>query len=57
MDPVLAAGLVELAKVGLQGFFLSMRLSGKTPQEIEAIYQAERSAFYAKDPGTLPEVK
>ena len=49
-------GLIELAKTGLQAFFSAMRLAGKSSEEIDEMYQAEKAYFEAHPPDTLPEV-
>ena len=48
-------GLIELAKAGLQAFFSAMRLAGKSQEEIEEIYQAEKAYFEAHPPESLPD--
>jgi hypothetical protein len=56
MDPILAAKLIELGIVGLQGFFTLMELSGKTPEEIDQMYLEEKIKFESRPPEGLPNV-
>lgn len=49
-------GIVELGKLGLQAWFQSMRLAGKSEDEISAMYQAEKTEFEANAPPNLPDV-
>ena len=49
-------GLIELGKLGLQAYFQAMRLAGKTPEEVEKMYQEEKIYFDAHPPDTLPDV-
>ena len=49
-------GLIELGKLGLQAYFQAMRLAGKTPEEVDKMYQEEKIYFDAHPPSTLPEV-
>lgn len=56
LPPTVITGFFELAKLGLQAYFQYMRVAGKTDEEIEATYQAERAAFQARPPDQLPDV-
>lgn len=47
---------VELAKLALQIYFISMQTAGKSAEEMEAFYRAQRDYFAAHPPETLPEV-
>ena len=49
-------GLIELGKTGLQAFFSAMRLAGKSSEEIDEMYRAEKEYFEAHPPDTLPDV-
>ena len=49
-------GLIELGKLGLQTYLQAMRLAGKTPEEIDKMYQEEKIYFDANPPDTLPDV-
>ena len=48
--------LVELAKLGIQVFFQSLRMAGKTPEEIDMMFQEEKATFLANKPEDLPDV-
>ena len=50
-------GLVELAKLGLQIYFLSLQTAGKTQEEMDAIYKELQVYFMAHPPSTLPDVE
>lgn len=56
MSEVIIAGIIELAKMGLSIYFQSMRMAGKTQEEIEAMYEAEKAEFYTNNPDNLPDV-
>lgn len=48
---------VSLATQALQIYFELMRMAGRTAEEIESNYQAQRSAFAANNPATLPDAE
>ena len=54
--PLVIMGLVELAKLGLQAYFLAMQTAGKTQEEIDKIYEQQKEYFIAHPPSTLPDV-
>jgi hypothetical protein len=54
--PMVIAGLVELAKLGLQAYFLAMQTAGRTQEEIDMIYQQQKEYFLTHGPDTLPDV-
>jgi hypothetical protein len=54
--PIVATAVVELAKLGLQIYFLAMATAGKTPEEIDALYKEQQAYFIAHPPETLPDV-
>jgi hypothetical protein len=56
MDPILAAKLIELAIVGIQGGFTLMAMAGKTEAEIDDIYLEEKRKFVENNPDLLPDV-
>jgi len=56
MDPLIIAGLVEIAKSGLMLYFQSMRLAGKTDAEIRAYMAAVHEEYEKLHPGELPDV-
>ena len=56
LDPTLAAGLIELAKLSLQGYFSAMRQAGKTEDEINQLFEEEYAGFKARHPDDLPDV-
>jgi hypothetical protein len=56
MDPIIAAKLIELGIVGIQGVFTLLSMAGKTPEEIDAIYAEEKVKFQANKPEKLPDV-
>ena len=47
---------VELAKLALQLYFRAMEMAGKSAEEMEALYQSERTYFVANQPSTLPDM-
>lgn len=49
-------GLIELAKLGLQGWFQALRMAGKTDEEIDVLYNKEKQEFLSHHPDTLPDV-
>jgi len=51
--PYIIGGMTEAGKLGLQWFFISQMLQGKTPEETKAIMDAEYDEFQLKDPATL----
>lgn len=53
---VIIAGIIELAKMGLSIYFQSMRMAGKSEEEIQAMYEVEKAEFYANKPEDLPDV-
>ena len=48
--------LLEGAKLAIQSYFNYMRLAGKTPEEMEEVFQKERETFLKNNPKDLPEV-
>jgi anthranilate phosphoribosyltransferase len=52
----IVVGLIELGKLGLQAYLQAMRMAGKTPEEIDKMYQEERTYFDMHPPDTLPDV-
>lgn len=47
---------VELAKLALQIYFLSMQTAGKTQEEADAFYADQSAYFVSHPPQTLPDV-
>lgn len=56
MDPLIIAGLVEIAKSGLMMYFQSMRLAGKTDAEIRAYMEIVHEEYLKLDPAEIPDV-
>lgn len=56
MDPATAALIVEGVKLAMQICFTSMKLAGKTDEEIDKLFWDERDKFDANRPGDLPDV-
>jgi hypothetical protein len=54
--PIVATAVVELAKLGLQIYFLAMATAGKTDEEIDEFYKGQLAYFIANPPETLPVV-
>jgi hypothetical protein len=50
---IVVTGLAEIAKITLQIYFAQMALAGQTPEQIEAMYQAERAKFIERAPEKL----
>lgn len=48
--------LVEAAKAGLQLYFTNMRMAGKTDEEIDQLYQAEKAQAQINKPEQLEDV-
>jgi len=55
-NPALIGFVLEGAKLALQSFFAIMRVSGKTDEEINAIFQEEWAEMLKRDPADLPDV-
>jgi hypothetical protein len=53
---IITAG-VEVAKLALQIYFLSLQTAGKTQEEMDAIYKEQEAYFIAHSPATLPDVE
>jgi hypothetical protein len=51
--PYIIGGMTEAGKLGLQWFFISQILQGKTPEETRAVMNAEYDEFQLKDTATL----
>jgi hypothetical protein len=51
--PYIIGGMTEAGKLGLQWFFISQALEGKTSEETRAYMNTEYEAFQKKDPATL----
>ena len=49
-----AAGLM-VAQLILQAYFAYMEQQGKTEAELEALYQTEKTSFYANKPENLAD--
>lgn len=47
---------VELAKLALQIYFLALQTAGKSEEEMDKIYQEQKTYFVANPPSTLPDV-
>jgi hypothetical protein len=56
MDQAVVSILVEGAKIATQSYFNYMRLAGKTPEEIDAMYEEEKKRFMENDPADLPDI-
>lgn len=54
--PLIIGAGVELAKLALQIYFLSLQTAGKTQAEMEALFHQEEAYFLAHPPSTLPDV-
>jgi hypothetical protein len=53
---IITAG-IEVAKLALQIYFLSLQTAGKTQEEMEAIFKEQEAYFIAHSPATLPDVE
>ncbi len=47
--------ILEIAKIGLQLFFTSARLSGKSEEEIKELFNSEKETFDKNVPSYLPD--
>ena len=56
MEPIASALILEGAKLALQIYFVNMRLAGKTVEEINAVFDAEKLRFDKNRPEYLPDV-
>ena len=56
IDPATGAIVMEVAKLGLQIFFTQAKMAGKSPEEIDQMFQAEKAKFDQYDPNQLPDV-
>ena len=54
--PLIIGAGVELAKLALQIYFLSMQTAGKTQEEMDALFHQQEAYFIAHAPSTLPDV-
>lgn len=54
--PMIIAAGVEVAKLALQIYFLSLQTAGKTAEEMQAIYMEQQEYFIKNPPSTLPDV-
>jgi hypothetical protein len=52
---IIVAAASELGKLALQSYFQYARMSGMTPEEIDAAYTSEKARFESNAPDTLPE--
>jgi len=48
---------IEVAKLALQIYFLSLQTAGKSQEEMEAIFKEQEAYFIAHSPSTLPDVE
>jgi len=55
MDAVVAATLIESAKLGLQIYLAGMRTAGKTEEEINSIFTDTFARFKQKRPEFLAD--
>ena len=46
----------EVIKAALIIFFTTLKAAGKSPEEMNALYNQERDEFLKKDPNDLPDV-
>lgn len=56
MDPKLIIGLIEIAKISLNGYFEAMRLAGKSDADIDQLFKAEYQDFQQRHPDDLVDV-
>jgi len=56
MEASIVVGLVEVAKVFIQGYFRLMQMAGMSPEDIEAHYAEQKKYFEDHPPETLPDV-
>jgi len=54
--PVIVSGFVELAKLGLQVYFSSVRQAGLTEEQAEGLLKEERERFDKNVSKPLPKV-
>jgi len=47
--------LLEGAKLAIQSYFNYMRVAGKTPEEVDAVYQQEKAQFEKNNPDELED--
>jgi len=47
--------LLEGAKLAIQSYFNYMRVAGKTPEEVDAVYQQEKAQFEKNSPDELED--
>lgn len=55
--PLIIGAGVEVAKLALQIYFLSLQTAGKTQEEMDALYKSQLAYFIAHQPSTLPDVE
>lgn len=51
------AGGVEVAKLALQIYFLSLQTAGKSQEEMDILYNEQKDYFLKNPPGTLKDVE
>jgi len=56
MEPIASALILEGAKLALQIYFTNMKLAGKTAEEINVLFNAEKTKFDKNRPEDLPDV-
>jgi hypothetical protein len=55
MDPITMAALVQLGELAIQTGLTYMKLSGKTAEEVHALFLSTQAVFEQKDPANLPK--
>ena len=53
---IVIAGLIEIAKLGLQTYFTSVRQAGLTKEEGNALFEKEQAKFNDNNPDKLNDV-
>jgi len=56
MVGIISAGLIELAKMGLQIWFAAMRQSGLSEEQQKLLYEKQKAQFLQNEPNKLPDV-
>jgi len=56
MDAVASALILEGAKLALQAYMINMKLAGKTPEQMKALFDAEKALFEKNRPESLKDV-
>jgi len=55
-EEALVLAMIEVAKLSLSAYFEAMRVAGKSPEEIDAMFQEQYEMFRERPPSDLIDV-